>query len=185
MGYLTYFPDDERFIYYGENPSVLNGSYADQSDFRKKLVELGQKGMGIYGVVVMKGKEMIPNPYTFPEKTLPEKPLLSKDGSILIYEKNMSAGKFYLYSVDGKHRLVGQVGSVGSVAISPDGKSIGICNGEVITVKSVSDGTTYRAIVLRHSDYARRSENLDDLVRKMPQLRIIQEAPSRIVTIKN
>ena len=85
------------------------------------MIELGQKGMNIMNVVVMKGKEMIPNPYIFPAKTFPEKPLLSKDGSTLIYEKSMSAGKFFLYSPDGNHRLVGSGGSVNAAAISPNG----------------------------------------------------------------
>ena len=87
-------------------PSVFEGvCVIDESDFRNKMIELGEKGMGIHGVVVMKGKEMIPNPYHFPPKTFPQKPLLSKDGSVLIYEKSHSAGKFYLYSEDGNHRL--------------------------------------------------------------------------------
>ncbi len=123
MGYLTYFPDDERYIYYGELPAVCEGvrSYQNETAFRKKMIELGQKGMNIMNVVVMKGKEMIPNPYIFPAKTFPEKPLLSKDGSTLIYEKSMSAGKFFLYSPDGNHRLVGSGGSVNAAAISPNG----------------------------------------------------------------
>jgi hypothetical protein len=147
--------------------------------------ELAKKGMDIHGVVVMKGKEMIPEIYSFGDKVLPEKPLLSQDGSMLIFEKAVSAGKFYLYSPDGNHRLVCQAGSVNSAAISPDGKFIGICNGEVITVLSVSDGTTYRAIISMHSSYVRRSEKWDEQVRKMPQLRLLQEVPSRIVKIEN
>jgi hypothetical protein len=58
----------------------------------------------------MKGKELIPNPYKFPPKTRPKRPLLSKDGSVLIYEKSMSAGKFFLYSPDGNHKLAGSGG---------------------------------------------------------------------------
>ncbi len=187
MGNLTYFPDDERYIYYGELPEVFEGvkSYQNETAFKQKMIELAKKGMGIHAVVVMKGKEMIPKIYNFGDKVVPEKPLLSKDGSVLIFEKSASAGKFYQYSTDGNHRLVVQVGSVDSAAISPDGKYMGRCNGETISVLRVSDGTAYRGIVLRHSDYARRSENLDELVRKMPQLRILQEMPSQIVTIKN
>ena len=190
MGYLTYFPDDERFIYYGELPEAFPGLDLPAGDPRKAQEMIRQEQMkrkiGIAGILVMKRGEDLPQRhYHFGNGFNAEKPLLSADGTKLIVEKSVSGGKFYLYSEDGNHKLVCQAGSVSSVAISPDGKYIGICNGEVITVKSVSDGTTYRAIVLRHSDYARRSENLDELVRKMPQLRILQEAPSRIVTIKN
>ncbi len=187
MSNLTYFPDDERFMYYGEMPSSYKGEEASllkDSPFRKKMDELIPQGKSIYGLVVMKGKELIPNPYKFPPKTSPHKPLLSKDGSVLIYEKSES-GDFYLYSEDSNHRRVCRAGSVGSVAISPDGKLIGICNGEVITVLSVSDGTNYRAIISRHSSYVKHSEKWDEQVRKMPQLRLLQEVPSRIVTIKN
>jgi len=47
---------------------------------------------------------------------------LSKDGSVLIYEKSES-GKFYLYSADGNHRYVNGGGSIDGAAISPDGNS--------------------------------------------------------------
>jgi hypothetical protein len=39
MGYLTYFPDDERFMYYGELPSVFEGvrrSYPNETAFKQK-----------------------------------------------------------------------------------------------------------------------------------------------------
>jgi hypothetical protein len=187
MGNLTYFPDDERFIYYGELPDLIAGVRlsGDRGGFEQKIIELAEKGLSIHGLVVMKGQELIPNPYRFPEKTQPQKPLLSKDGTILIYEKSMSAGKFYQYSEDGKHRQICQAGSVRSAAISPDGEYIGICNGEIITVLSVSDGSTYRSIISKHSSYVRRSEKWDEQVRKMPQLKLLQEVPSRIIAINN
>ncbi|PKN65259.1 MAG: hypothetical protein CVU54_18885 [Deltaproteobacteria bacterium HGW-Deltaproteobacteria-12] len=177
MGYLTYFPDDERYIYYGELPAVCEGvrSYQNETAFRKKMIELGQKGMNIMNVVVMKGKEMIPNPYIFPAKTFPEKPLLSKDGSVLIYEKSMSAGKFFLYSPDGNHRLVHHAGSVQSVALSPDGNLLGICRDDSIFAMRVSDDQYYRGIFLR------RFKDWDAKVLKMPYLRLLLEKPFRIL----
>ena len=149
MSNLTYYPDDERFIYYGENPSVFEGAYANQSAFRDKLGEIGRQGKGIHYVVVMKGKEMIPNPYKFPPKTIPECPLLSKDGSMLIYEKHMSAGKFFLYSEDENHRLVGEGGSVNAAAISPDGELLGmIAVSLTIDIYATRDGNALWCLYL-------------------------------------
>ena len=139
MSNLTYFPDDERFIYYGDRPGVFEGlkSYPNEDAFGKKMAELKSQGKSINTVVVMKGKELIPMPYNFGEKFRPEKPLLSQDGSMLIFEKSVSAGKFYLYSPDGNHRLVGEGGSVSSATVSPDGKLLGM-----ISVSSTISITT-------------------------------------------
>ncbi len=121
MGYLTYFPDDERFIFYGELPEAFPGiKDGDKEALKNKFIELAKKQIGLHATVVMKGKEMIPKMYDFGTKTYPKRPLLSQDGSLLIFEKGASAGKFYLYSADGNHRLVGAGGSVDSAAISPD-----------------------------------------------------------------
>lgn len=141
MGNLTYFPDDERFIYYGELPDLFDGVRlsGDRGAFEQKMIELAHKGMGIRGVAVMEGKKMIPQTYDFGDKVVPEKPLLSQDGSVLIFEKSVSAGKFYLYSLDGNHRLVGEGGSVNSAAISPDGELLGM-----ISVSSTISITTVR-----------------------------------------
>ncbi len=178
MGYLTYFPDDERFMYYGELPLVFEGvrrSYPDETAFKQKMIELAKKGMTIHGVVVMKGKEMIPETYNFGNNVVPEKALLSKDGSMLIFEKSLSAGKFYLYSSDGNHRLVHHAGSVQSVALSPDGELLGICRDDSIFVMRVSDDAYYRGIFLR------RFKDWDDKVLKMPYLRLLPEKPFRIL----
>lgn len=177
MGYLSYFPDDERFIYYGELPEEFEGVRSNQNEtaFKQKMVELAQKGMGIHGVVVMKGKEMIPKPYNFGDKVIPEKPLLSKDGSILIFEKAASAGKFYLYSPDGNHRLVHHAGSTQSIALSPDGELLGICRDDSIFAIRVADDAYYRGIFLR------RFKDWDGKVLKMPYLRLLPEKPSRII----
>lgn len=178
MGNLTYFPDDERFIYFGELPSVYEGvrSYSNEDKFKEKMIELGRKGMNIMNVVVMKGKEMIPNPYHFPPKTFPQKPLLSKDGSMLIYAKS-EVMNFYLYSPDGNHRLVHNAGSVQSVALSMDGELLGICRDDSIVVIRISDDTYYRSIFLR------RSPDWDQTLRKMPHLnlRLMPEVSSRII----
>mgnify|MGYP001367867689 CR=1 FL=1 len=123
----------------------------------------------------MKGKEMIPNPYTFPPKVIPEKPLLSKDGTILIYEKSLSAGKFFLYSPDGNHRLVHHAGSIQSVALSPDGVLLGICRDDSFFAIRVSGDEYYRGIFLR------RFKDWDDKVHKMPYLRLFPEKPFRIL----
>jgi Tol biopolymer transport system component len=171
MSNLTYFPDDERFIYYGENPSIFEGAYADQSAFRDKLGEIGRQGKGIHYIVVMKGKELIPNPYKFPPKTRPERPLLSKDGSVLIYEKSLSAGKFFLYSPDGNHRVVCQAGSVGSAAISPNGENLGISVPTNIFIINNSDGKIYHTICVK------KAKDWDEKVKKNPSWRLLPEQP--------
>ena len=190
MSGVSYFPGDEKILYQAEGPFAFPGLDLPD-DINKALAMIGQEAakrkIYIVGLLTIKRGDLFPeSPYNLFEKGHPPiRPLLSKDGTKLFFEAAGRSGKYYLYSPDGNHKLVHHAGSVSSAAISPDGKFIGICNGEAITVLRVSDHTAYRAIVLRHSDYARRSENLDELVRKMPQLRILQEAPSRIETIKN
>jgi len=151
MSNLTYFPDDERFIYYGDRPSVFQGlaSFGNETAFGNKMIELERQGRGIHGVVVMKGKELITNPYKFPAETFPQKPLLSKDGTVLIYEKSLSGGKFYLYSPDGNHRLVGEGGSVDAAAISLDGKLLGMISVSLtIGIYNTQDGTALWCLYL-------------------------------------
>ncbi|OPZ48520.1 MAG: translocation protein TolB [Bacteroidetes bacterium ADurb.BinA104] len=152
MGNLTYFPDDERFIYYGEMPNVFPGArYGYGTDFNKNMVELAKKGMGIHGLVVMKGQKLIPNPYRFPEQTFPQKPLLSKDGSMLIYEKSHS-GKFYLYLEHGNHRYIGGGGSIGAAAISPNGELLGVISVNLaIDVFKVKDGQVLTSQYLQYA----------------------------------
>ncbi|HQM44191.1 MAG TPA: hypothetical protein PLI72_10660, partial [Smithellaceae bacterium] len=177
MSNLTYFPDDERFIYYGDRPSVFQGlaSFGNETAFGNKMIELERQGRGIHGVVVMKGKELITNPYKFPAETFPQKPLLSKDGTVLIYEKSLSGGKFYLYSPDGNHRLVSNSGSVSSIAISPDGQYFGSNFNDSVFVKRISDGTYVRAF------FVRRSDKWEESVQKMPYIRLLPRTPSRII----
>lgn len=166
MGNLTYFPDDERFIYYGELPNLFDGVYlsGDRGRFEQKMMELAKKGLGIHAVVVMKGRELIPNPYDFGANVVPEKPLLSKDGSVLIFEKSVSAGKFYLYSPDGNHRLVGSGGSVNAAAISPDGELLAmIAVKEVLDIFTVKDGKKKMKLFL---PCAEKMENWDNVRRQ-------------------
>jgi Tol biopolymer transport system component len=176
MGNLTYFPDDERFIYYGELPDLIAGVRlsGDRGGFEQKIIELAKKGLGIHGLVVMKGQELIPNPYQFPEKTHPQKPLLSKDGSILIYEKSLSAGKFYRYSEDSEHRLVGEGGSVNSAAISPDGEFLGIISANyIMQAFHVSDGTLKQCVALPENkpnrDYGPMRNKINKIFINKPQ----------------
>jgi hypothetical protein len=187
MGNLTYFPDDERFIYYGEMPSSYKGeesSFLKESAFKKKMDELIPQGKSIYGLVVMKGKELFPNPYHFPPKTSPHKPLLSKDGSILIYEKSES-GEFYLYSEGSKHRYVGGGGSVNSAAISPDGELLAmIAVSKTIGFFTVQDSK--RKLELYLPCALKTIENYEKAIRNRERLygekyTMILEKPSRIL----
>ena len=172
MSNLTYFPDDERFIYYGDRPGVYEGmrSYPYEEAFRVKMGELEGQGKRIAGVVVMKGQELIVNPYQFPPQTFPGKPLLSEDGSMMIYLKSHS-GKFYLYSEDGNHRQICQAGSVDSVAISSDGQSLGLNVSSNIFIINISDGKIYHTICVK------RTKNWDEKVKKNPSWRLLPEQP--------
>ena len=181
MSNLTYFPDDERFLYYGEMPSSYKGeeaSFLKESPFKKKMDELIPQGKSIYGLVVMKGKELIPNPYKFPPKTSPHKPLLSKDGSVLIYEKSES-GDFYLYSEDGKHKFVHRAGSVHSAAITPDGKYLGICYPSSVVIVSIPDDLPCYAILTAIE--SKKDQSWSEKARKDSRLKSLPESPSKIL----
>jgi len=144
------------------------------------MIELGKKGVSISGVSVMKGKELTPSPYqSFPAETFPQKPLLSKDGSVLIYEKSES-GDFYLYSEGSKHRYVGGGGSVNSAAISPDGELLGmIVLSKSIHISTVQDGNQKQILYL--SCAPKTIENFEIYMRKRKDLhRMIPDTPSRI-----
>ena len=176
LGNLTYFPDDERFIFWGEMPSVYEGvRVMEGGRFRRKMIELGQKGMWISGVAVMKGKEPARSPYhSYPKETFPQRPLLSQDGSVMIYEKSGS-GDFYLYSEDGNHKRVDTVGSVHSAAISLDGAYLGTIFPSDIFITRISDGVNYRTVCVR------RFKDWDEKVRKNPGLRLLPLQPLRII----
>ena len=127
----------------------------------------------------MKGKELIPNPYKFPPKTRPKRPLLSKDGSVMIYEK--SHGRFYLYSPDGNHRLVGSGGSVDSAAISPDGTLLGMISVKLgIHIFSVPDGQRQKDLYVPYAK--KKIVNWKESHKGNKYLyKMIPEKPSRIL----
>jgi hypothetical protein len=182
MGYLSYFPDDERFIYWGEMPGSYKGeeaSYLKDSTFKKKMDELIPQGKSIYGLVVMKGKELFPNPYHFPPKTSPHKPLLSKDGSVLIYEKSES-GKFYLYSPDGNHRYINGGGSIHSAAVSSNGELLGINYNTTINIYTIQNGKLNQILYVSYAKKA--TVNWEEVYKGSENLyKMIPEAPSRIL----
>lgn len=183
MSNLTYFPDDERFIYYGELPEAFPGErYGYQGSFENMMFQMAREGKGIHGLVVMKGKELIPNPYHFPEKTHPKKPLLSKDGSVLIYEKDLSAGKFYLYSEDANHRLVVDCGPSVSAAISPGCELFAMISsgGKTIDTFTLQDGKRKHILYLSYAP--KTIENFEIYMRKRQDIhRMIPDKPSCIL----
>ena len=150
MSNLTYFPDDERFIYFGEAPSLFErvSLSGDKGAFLEKMEELKRKGKSLYNVVVMKGKELFPNPYHLPPESYPHMPLLSKDGSMLLYEKS-ELGEFFLYSPDGNHRYVSGGGSIDAAAISPNGNLLAMISvGLRINVYTITDGKLQQSLYL-------------------------------------
>ncbi len=183
MGYLSYFPDDERFMYYGELPSIFEGERlsAGGGGYNPRLIELAKRGMGIHAVVEMKGKDLIPTMYNFGDKVVPEKPLLSKDGSVLIFGKAAEAGTFYLYSSDGNHRLVGSGGSVDSAAISPDGTLLGMISVKLgIHIFSVPDGQRQKDLYVPYAK--KKIVNWKESHKGNKYLyKMIPEKPSRIL----
>jgi WD40 repeat protein len=181
MGYLTYFPDDERFIYYGDRP-VKYGDiswHKDEKAFVKLVKESEAQGKKFYDVVVMKGKELIKNPYVFPEKTFPQKPLLSKDGTVLIYEKSHS-GKFYLYSPDGNHRYLSGGGSINNAAIAPDGNLLAMISvGLTIDIYATRDGNALWCLYLPCTP--KKIENWNIRPEFKHIYKMIPENPARII----
>jgi len=179
MGYLTYFPDDERFIFWGEMPSVYEGVRAmDQPNFKNKMIELGEQGKSIAGIAMMKGKEIIPVPYRFPAESFPQRPLLSQDGSRMIYEKSHS-GDFYLYSQDIKPRYAGGGGSVNAAAISPDGQFLGMIATN-LHIFTVADGK--RKVILYLPSAPKIITNWEEVYRRNKNLyQMMPERPSCII----
>jgi hypothetical protein len=99
----------------------------------------------------------------------------------MIYEKALSGGKFYLYSPDGNHRLVGEGGSVNSAAISPDGELLGmIAVSKTIDTFAIQDGKRKHILYLPCAP--KTIENFEIYMRKKQDLhRMIPEKPSRIL----
>ena len=166
MGYLSYFPDDERYLYYGTNPSPAT--------YEKEIKNLMREGKVIAGIVVMKGTEVLPSPYKFAKGILPEKPLLSRDGDMMIFEKMYSGGKYYQYSADGNHRLVGLGGSVTAAAVSTDGKYLGIISADyIMQIFEVRDGSLHQCIALPENipqrDYGPLRNKINEILISEPQ----------------
>jgi WD40 repeat protein len=181
MGNLTYFPDDERFIYYGELPDLFDGVRlsGDRGAFEQKMIALARNGLGIHAVVVMKGKELIPNPYDFGDKVIPGKPLLSQDGSRLLFQK-LPSQEFYLYSAGGDYHSAGGGGSLDSAAISPDGELLGINYDTTINIYTIQNGKLKQILYV---SYAKKAiVNWEEAYKGSENLyRMIPEKPLRIL----
>lgn len=139
MSSLAYFPDDERFIFDGDMPTAFPGlepTKANPLDNQEKSKQ-GQirNAIPISGVVAMKRGDTLPREsFNFGEKFFAKKPLLSKDGSKLIVEKDISGGKFYFYSPDGNHHLAVHAGPSVSATISPDGELFAMITASSATI---------------------------------------------------
>jgi len=186
MGYLTYFPDDERFIFYGELPEAFPGLDLPKDNPKKAQEMIRQEQMkkkvGIGGVLTMKKGYLLPqDQYDFGEGFNAERPLLSKDGSRLIFEKSASAGEFYLYSPDGNHKHIGGGGSIDSAAISPDGELLGVISVHLaVDIYKVQDGKPQKSLYLQYAK--KKIVNWEEAYKGSENLyRIIPEKPSRIL----
>jgi WD40 repeat protein len=147
MNSVCYYPDDEHFLYYADGPFAFPGLELPKDDINKALQMIGEEAhrrkVYLVGVLKMKRGEDLPTrPYIFDVAVNPPiRPLLSKDGTKLIFEKSASSGKFYLYSDDWKHKPVGGGGSINSAALSPDGKLLGIISvSKTIDTFTAQDG---------------------------------------------
>ncbi len=181
MGNLNYYPDDERFIYYGDMPSAFPGlepAKANPVDNQEKIRQ-GQikPAIPINGVVAMKRGDTLPwESFNFGEKFYAKKPLLSRDGSNLIVEKGISGGDFYLYSPNGNHRLIGGGGSVNSAAISPDGELLAIISVKAaITISRMADSKRLVKVYVPSILSEKYYKELAGKIQLLPEL------PSRII----
>ena len=173
MSSLTYFPDDERFIYNGEMPAAFPGlkPLKDDSVNNQEMIKQRQikNTIPINGVVAMKIGDTLPREsFNFGSNFHAKRPLLSKDGSKLIVEKDISGGKFFLYSPDGNHRLVGEGGSVNAAAISPDGEMLGIISADyIMQIFKVRDGSLNQCIALPENKPQRDYGPMRSKIRKI------------------
>ena len=181
MDYLAYLPDNERFIYYGILPEAFPGLDLPKGEPRKAQEMIRQEQMkrniGIAGILVMKRGEDLPQRhYNFGKGFNAERPLLSRDGSKLIFEKAASAGQFYLYSEDGNHKHIGGGGTIYSAAISPDGMYYGfVAAGVGMHIYGVSDGSHKERIYVPTP----RSEGFD--YDRLPKYKLLSEKPLKII----
>jgi hypothetical protein len=187
MGNLTYFPDDEQFVYYGELPEAFPGLDLPKGEPRKAQEMIRQEQMkrkiGIAGILVMKrGKDLPQRHYNFGKGFNAERPLLSKDGSMLIVEKSASAGEFYLYSPDGNHRLAVHAGPTVSATISPDGELFAMIAASSATIDTftVRDGKRKQIFYLPCAP--QKIQNWENAYKGSESLyKVMPEKPSRIL----
>lgn len=154
MSGVTYFPGDEKILYQAEGPFAFPGLDLPD-DINKALEMIGKEAakrkIYLVGLLTIKKGDLFPERpyYNFEKGHPPVRPLLSKDGTKLYFEAAGRSGKYYLYSPDGKHRLVGSGGSVNSAAISPDGELLGIISADyLMQVYNLNDGILYKCIAL-------------------------------------
>jgi hypothetical protein len=187
MGYLTYFPDDERFVYYGELPEAFPGLDLPKGEPRKAQEMIRQEQMkrkiGIAGILVMKRGEDLPQRhYNFGKGFNAERPLLSKDGSKLIVEKSASAGEFYLYSQDGNHRLAVYAGPSVSASVSPDGGLFAMIAASSATIDTFAVGDGKRKPIYYLPCAPHKIQNWENAYKGSESLyKIMPEKPSRIL----
>ena len=190
MSSLAYYPDDERFIFDGDMPTAFPGlepTKANPLD-NQEMIKQGQikNPIPINGVVTMKRGDTLPQEsFNFVSNFHAKRPLLSKDGSKLIVEKDISGGKFFLYAPDGKRRLVGEGGSVNSAAISPDGGMLAfIAVSETMDISTVQDGKAKLSLYLPRAPKNIKnwpSDLKQEEVRLGYKFRMIPERPSFIL----
>lgn len=188
MNSVCYYPDDEHFLYYADGPFAFPGLDLPKDDIKKALQMIGEEAVrrNVYlvGVLKMKRGDDLPmRPYLFGDDRHPAiRPLLSKDGTKLLFTRAGRSGDFYLYSSDGKHRLVGGGGSIDSAAISPEGDLLAVTYGKIINTYFVKDGKLKEQFYNRAATHM---ENWDNDNRKFPRKqKMIPELPSRICTVK-
>lgn len=165
MNSLHYYPDDESILYLAEGAFAFPGLefrkdaegrfLDDLKEAMKKINdESVKRKVPLFGILTLKKGDQYPRrEYELFEKGHPPiRPLLSKDGKKLFFEAEAKAGKFYLYSPDGKHRLVGEGGAVNSASISPDGELLGIISADyIMQVFHVKDGALNQCVALREN----------------------------------
>lgn len=96
----------------------------------------------------------------------------------MIYEKSPS-GDFYLYSLDGNHRLIGGGGSVNAAAISLDGELLGMI-ATSLHIFTVRDGKRKKILYLPSAPNT--ITNWEEAYRRNKELyRMIPETPSHIL----
>jgi len=179
MRSLSYFPDDERFIFQGTQPTAFPGLTLTTDDREKALTmvieELKKNKIFSFRITTMKREDMLPyKTYSFAENIYPVNPLLSKDGTRLLFEGR--GEKYYLYSPDGNHRCISPGGSVNSAAISPDGELLGVIYAKWnITIYRVQDGNKLEKLYLPR---VQASIDYKDL---LSQFKLLPEQPLRII----